>query len=146
MSHPWLSLCLTKASECAQSLHSSSASPKAGKCHSCTLPPSCSIVPVSSRMEFLQKFGALLFSFFMSGVLVFVAAAHGAPLEYLALEARRICVPEIHWIITIREIVLLKLSPTGHCTDSRLKHTRSLSVIEAYSLILELHPEGQALC
>lgn len=96
-------------------------------------------------MEFLQKFGALLFSFFMSGVPVFVATAQGAPLECLALETRRICVPEIHWIIIIREIVLLKLSPTGHCTDSRLKHTCSLSVTEAYSLILELHPEGQAL-
>lgn len=102
-------------------------------------------MPVSSRGEFSHKFGALLFSFLMSGVPVFVAAAQGAPFERLALETRRICVPEIHWITTIREIVLLKLSPTGHCTESRSKHTPSLSVKEACSLILELHPEGQAL-
>lgn len=57
----------------------------------------------------------------MSDALVSVAATQGMPHEYLALVARRACVPGSHGTVTIRE------------TDLR---TQSLSV-----LVLEFQPE-----
>lgn len=74
----------------------------------------------------------------------FVAAAQGIPLDLLALVARGACVPWSHRNITIEETVLGRLPSPGLCTDSRLKHTPGLSMKEAYLLILELWPQGQA--
>lgn len=42
----------------------------------------------------------------------------------------------------IGEIVLGRVPPPEHCTESRLKHGFSLSAKEAYLLVLELQPEG----
>lgn len=39
--------------------------------------------------------------------------------------------------------VLSRLPPPGSHTDCKLKYTPSLAVKKAYSLILELQPEGQ---
>lgn len=43
----------------------------------------------------------------------------------------------------IRDTVLYKLQPPRQCTDSRLKHTPSPSVKNAYLLVLDCQPEQQ---
>ena len=81
----------------------------------------------------------------MSGAPVFAATAQGMPLHRLALGASGTCIPGSQGTVTIGETVLARLPPPGHCTDHRLKLLPSLSVKEAYLLILGLQPEGQAL-
>lgn len=73
----------------------------------------------------------------MSGALVFTATAQGMPFDHLALVARRTCIPRSHRIVTIRETVIGRIPSSGHRTESRLKYTPSLSVKEAYLLVLE---------
>lgn len=81
---------------------------------------------------------------FASGALVFAADAQGISLDCLTLVGAGDDVPRSHRIVTIREGVLGRLPSPGHCTDSGLKHSPSLSVKEAYLLVLELWPQGQA--
>ena len=119
-----LSLCLIPASR-----HSIHALP--------LLPPR---EPVSPRRELLHTCGVQVFIY---GAPVSVAATQGLPFDYLALEARGACNPGSHRTVTIRETVLSTLPPPGHSTESRLKHSFSLSVKEAYPLVQELQPEGQ---
>lgn len=68
--------------------------------------------------------------------LVFAAATQGMPLDHLALEARRACVPGSHGTVTIGETVLGRLPPQG-TASCRLKCTASLSEKEAYLLVQE---------
>lgn len=67
------------------------------------------------------------------------------PLHHQILEVKRSCIPGSKRTVTIRKRVLGRLPPpgcyTGYCL---LKHTYSLSRKEAYLLVLELQPEGQA--
>lgn len=77
--------------------------------------------------------------------LVSAATTQGTPLDCLTLVARETYVFESHETLTIEETVLGILPLAGHCTDSRLKHTPSVSVKEAYLLVLELWPEGHTL-
>lgn len=81
--------------------------------------------------------GALVF---ISGALDFMVAIQGILLGCPSLVDRGICIPESHSTVTIRETILVRLSPPGHCTDSRLEYTTNLSLKEAYLLILELGP------
>lgn len=86
--------------------------------------------------------GALVFTFDDP---VFAAATQGAPLDHLALEARGSCIPGSHGTRTIRDSVLGRLLPSGHCTDSRLKHTPSLAEKEAYLLVRSFGLTGRLL-
>lgn len=72
--------------------------------------------------------------------LVFTVATEGIPLDGLALGVGvGACIPESQETVTIKKAVLSRLSP-GHRIDKILKHTPSLSVKEAYLLVLELRP------
>ena len=93
------------------------------------------------RGDLLHIPGALVFT---SSPLVFAAAALGMPLDCLALVARWACVPGSHKTVTIREIVVGRLTPPKHCTDRRLKRILSFFVKEGYLLVPELLPEWQA--
>ena len=74
---------------------------------------------------------------FISGALVYVAAAQEIPLKCLALVARGACVPGSHGTVAIGETVPRRLPSLGYCTHSRLKQTPSLSLKEAYLFVLE---------
>ena len=52
-------------------------------------------------------------------------------------------VPGSHRTVTIKETVLGRLPPSGHCTDSRLEHNLSLSVKEAICLSWSLNLRGR---
>lgn len=69
----------------------------------------------------------------MSGAPVFVVATrdHLPPLDDLALEASRVCILGSHGTVTIRDSFLGRPPLSGH-TDSRLKHTLSLSMKVAH--------------
>ena len=73
---------------------------------------------------------------FASGTLVFVAAAQGISLDCLVARD----VPGSPRTVTIRDTVLGRLPLPGHCTDSGLKHSPSLSVKESCLPVLELWP------
>lgn len=77
---------------------------------------------------------------FTSGTLVLTATAQGILLHLLAWVARVACSPKSYETVTIREITLGRLPPSGHCIDNRLKLILSLLVKEAYLLVLELQP------
>lgn len=68
---------------------------------------------------------------FTSGALVFTAAVQRLPLHLLALMAIKPCVSRFHRAVMMRKAVLGRLPPSGHCTDSRLKHTPNFSMKEA---------------
>ena len=68
----------------------------------------------------------------------------GIPLECLALGSRGDCVSGPCGSETIRETVLGRVSSPGHFIQSRLKHASSLTVKNAYLLVLVHQPEGQA--
>lgn len=74
---------------------------------------------------------------FKSGAPIFVTAVQGMPLDYLTLVARGASVLRPSEIITSRDIIFGRLPPPGHCTDSKLKHTPSLSVKKDYLLVLQ---------
>lgn len=76
--------------------------------------------------------GALVFT---HGAPAFVATTKGTTLNFLALEAREACIPGSHGTGTIRETVPGRLPLPGCCTDSKLKHTPSISEKEAYLLV-----------
>lgn len=84
----------------------------------------------------------------MSGVLAFVAAAtQGTPLDLLALESGVFVFlggTASTWNCNKQRDSSWKTTTLGHRTDSRLKHTPSLSVKETYLLIAEHWPERQA--
>ena len=63
----------------------------------------CCRAPVPHGRELLDVPGALVFT---SGALVFVAAAQGTLLNFLAPVAREACVPVSHKTITTGEVVL----------------------------------------
>ena len=73
-----------------------------------------------------------------------MSAAQRAPLDHSVLGASEGCIHESCGIATNRESVLVQLPPSGQGTPSRVKCTLSLSVKEAYLLVLELRPQGQA--
>ena len=73
----------------------------------------------------------------------FAAAAQGIPLDHLALGAMRTCIAGCMELKQM-ETVICCLPTPRYCVDNRLKYTTSLNVKEAYLLILELWPEGQA--
>ena len=54
------------------------------------------------------------------------------------------CVSGSHGTVTIKDSILGRLPPPGHCTDSWLKHILSLSEKEACLHIQKLWPVGQA--
>lgn len=62
----------------------------------------------------------------------------------LCSRGQGLCVPGLHGTIIIGETVIHRLLPPGHCTNSKLKPILSLSVKEAYFIVLELKPEKQA--
>ena len=81
----------------------------------------------------------------MSGDLVSVAAAQGMPLKHLALVGKGARIAGSHRTVTIREIVLGRLPPPGHCTDSRRKHAPTLSIKKTpIFFVLGPQPEGHA--
>ena len=67
--------------------------------------------PTSPRGELLYAFGTPVF---MSGALVFVAAAQGIFPGHLALVAREACILWSHKFVTIRETDLGRLPCIGH--------------------------------
>lgn len=71
----------------------------------------------------------------------FVSAAQSIRLDYLTLVASSTYIFESHGTVTNEETVLGWL-PQG-IAHSRLKQTPSLSVKEAYLIVLELQQEGQ---
>lgn len=81
----------------------------------------------------------------MPGALIFEGVTQGTPLHHMALEAKVTFIPGSQRTVTIKEAVIGRLQPRGYCIDTRLKHTPSLFVKEAYLLVLELCPERQAL-
>ena len=87
---------------------------KTGRNHLCTPPPPCSNVPVSLAMEISHMSSALVLT---SGALGFAAAAWQMPLGHLPLIIKGACIPESHATVAIREIVLGRQPPPGHCTD-----------------------------
>lgn len=100
------------------------------------------LVPTAlSPSAAIQSAGTLVFT---SGAPVFADASQGICLDYFTLEARRACIHGSHGMLTFGDRVLGRLSPSGYCTDSRLKYTLSLSVKVAYLLLLDLWPEGKA--
>ena len=56
----------------------------------------------------------------------FVADAQGTFLDHLTWAARGVCV--LDRTVTIRGMVLGRLSPPAHCTDCGLRHALSLSL------------------
>lgn len=52
------------------------------------------------------------------------------------------CIPGYHKTVVIRETVLDRTLPTGHCTESRLRHIPGPSVKEVCLFVLELWFEG----
>lgn len=72
----------------------------------------------------------------------FASAAQSICLGYLTLVASSTYIFEPHGTVTNEETVLGWL-PQGKA-HSRLKHTPSLSVKEAYLIVLKLQQEGQA--
>lgn len=98
----------------------------AEKHHLHTLPLPYSRVPVSPGMELLH----------IPDILIFAATADGMPPFCLTQRPRELC----SWVLwdcnNQRDSSRQATTPrTLHCTDSRLKHTPSLSVKEAYSLV-----------
>lgn len=82
----------------------------------------------------------------MSGAPLFVAAAQGTPLDHLdhlALMASRACVPRSKGLINRQ--LLIVYHPQGTCTDSRLKHSPSISVKEAYMFVWSFPLRGRLL-
>lgn len=77
----------------------------------------------------------------MSGATVFAAATQGNALRSPGYGSRGTCVPGSRGTIPIAEMVLARLAPPGHSTDSWLKHSPSPSVKQASLLIPELWPE-----
>ena len=80
----------------------------------------------------------------MSGGPVFLSVNQGMPLDCLSLVANGAFIHGFHGTVTNGETVLSWLPPPGNSADSRLKHTPSLYGKEAYLLVLELQPKGQA--
>lgn len=73
----------------------------------------------------------------MSGVLAFMPATQGMPLDHLALVASGL-VSWVSWDCNRQFLV-------GHHPKAQQRqHTSSLSEKEAYLLVLEFHSEGQA--
>lgn len=98
-------------------------------------------MPVFSEEKLLHVLGAQIF---MPSVLVFAAAAQKTSLDLMALEARGACIPGSYGTVIIRQTFLSWLPRPRVLTDKRLKHTLSLSLKEAYVLVPELWPDGQA--
>lgn len=67
----------------------------------------------------------------------------GRPLDHLALLTSAACITGSYGTVQI-ETFVAQLPTPGYSTDSKLKHTPSLPVKEAYLLVLELPLEGQA--
>ena len=67
---------------------------------------------------------------------IFVVITQEIFLDHLALENKEAYVLRFHEILTIRQTVLGRVLPPGHC--SRLKYISSCSMKEAYLLVLEL--------
>lgn len=63
------------------------------------------------------------------------------PLDCLTVVAKGECISVTHMSETIRERVLGRIPPPGHCINSRLKHIPSIPMKRAYILIIM--PEGQ---
>ena len=72
-----------------------------------------------------------------------MTASQGTPLEHLALVVKRLA------LLALRDCnnpcSSCQATPPGHCTKNRLKHIPSLSVKEAYLLVLELKLKGRHL-
>lgn len=73
----------------------------------------------------------------------FAATAQETPLDDQALEVTGAFQSHCYRAIIIK--VFGRLPLQGHCTHSRLKHTASLSVKEAYLLVFEFLHEGRLL-
>ena len=80
---------------------------------------------------------------FTSAALVFVALVEGMLFDHLPLVSSVACISGSYGTLTIRDTVLGRLQSQWHSTNSRLKHTPSLSV-NVYLLVLELQPENNA--
>lgn len=96
--------------------------------------------------QYLSR-GELLYTFctpvFMSVTLVlWLQPRRHSLLDCLALEVREACIPKPRGTVK-SEIVLVRLPPSGHCTESRQKHIPSFEK-EVYLLLLELQPNGKA--
>ena len=59
-------------------------------------------------------------------------------LDHLVFVAKREGIPELYKNVTIRNTVLGRLPPLGHCSDKRLKHNPNNPVRKAYLLHLVL--------
>lgn len=84
--------------------------------------------------------------YFLHLVIWFLYCVSGKPLDRLAPESKEACVPGSHVTVAIEGTVSGRLPLPGYCTDSRLKHTPSLSEEEDYLHVQELWPEKQAFC
>ena len=75
---------------------------------------------------------------------VSMTATQGTPLEHLALVVKWLA------LLALRDCnnpcSSCQATPPGHCTKSRLKHIPSLSVKEAYLLVMELTPRARLQC
>lgn len=92
-----------------------------------------------------RSFYTYLVPKFLHLMTVFATATQGSPLDHLALEARGACIPGSHGNVTIRDSILGRLPPSGHCTGSRLKHTPSLAEKAAYLLVHSFGLRGRLL-
>lgn len=97
-------------------------------------------LPVSPRREPLHA----------SGALIFKATTQGMPFDHLALEDKGSLSSWFHGAIKIKETAFGWLLPLRHCTDSRLKHSvsvtlslPSVSVKEVHLFVQEHWPERQ---
>lgn len=72
-----------------------------------------------------------------------MAAIQGMPFDHLVLVATVAFASVSHKTVTIGDS-FCQLLPPKHYTDNRLKHTPIITGKEAYFLVLELWPEGQA--
>lgn len=61
-----------------------------------------------------------------------VQATQGTPFDCLTQVAKRASITELHGIITIQKIVIGRLPPPKHCTNSILKYNPSLPMKSAY--------------
>lgn len=73
-----------------------------------------------------------------------MTASQGTPLEHLALVVKRLA------LLALRDCnnpcSSCQATPPGHCTKNRLKHIPSLSVKEAYLLVVELTLRARLQC
>lgn len=77
---------------------------------------------------------------FVSGILGFMAATQGMPLDSLALVIQGNCIPGSHRTLAMRQMVLGKLPSLRQLTDRILRHIPQSSCKGDF-FVLELWPE-----